>query len=77
MKSAGVEIDPTSRGIIFSLLGLPGGSKIQNIKKIPQIPKQSKKKTGKIQKNPKNNQKDIFQKICEKPPFFWQPGCHF
>ena len=27
MKSAGVEIDPIPRGIIFSLLGFPGGHK--------------------------------------------------
>ena len=38
-KSAGVEIDPTPRGIIFSLLGLPGGPKIQKIQKISKIPK--------------------------------------
>ena len=39
IKSAGVEIDPTSRGIIFSLLGLPGGAKIQKIRKIQKNPK--------------------------------------
>ena len=43
-KSAGVEIDPTPRGIIFSLLGLPGGSKIQKIQK--------SRKFQKIQKSP-------------------------
>ena len=37
-KSSGVEIDPIPRGILFSLLGLPGGSKIK------------KEKIGKIQK---------------------------
>ena len=43
-KSAGVEIDPTPRGIIFSPLGLPGGAKIQkNPKKIQKIWKISKK----------------------------------
>ena len=43
MKSAGVEIDPVPRGIIFSLLGLPGGSKIQKIQK-----------SRKFKTNPKN-----------------------
>ena len=43
-KSAGVEIDPTPRGIIFSLLGLPGGSKIKKIQKSWKFPK--------IQKSP-------------------------
>ena len=41
-KSAGVEIDPTPRGIIFSLLGLIGG---QKYKKIPNILKILKKNT--------------------------------
>ena len=39
-----MEIDPTPRGIIFSLLGLPGGSKIQKIKK--------SRKFKQIQKSP-------------------------
>ncbi len=42
-ESAGVEIDPTPRGIIFSLLGFPGGS--HNKKKI--------KKFSKVLQNPK------------------------
>ena len=42
-KSAGVEIDPTPRGIIFSLLGLPGGSKIQKIQKSRKFQKKTKK----------------------------------
>ena len=37
-----MEIDPTARGIIFSLLGLPGGPKIQKIQKISKIPKNPK-----------------------------------
>ena len=32
-KSSGVEIDPIPRGIIFSLLGLPGGHKSNKSKK--------------------------------------------
>ena len=38
-KSAGVEIDPTPRGIIFSLLGLPGGQNSRQNPKISKFPK--------------------------------------
>ena len=38
-KSAGVEIDPTPRGIIFSLFGFPGGATIKT--KVRKVDKKS------------------------------------
>ena len=40
-KSSGVEIDPIPRGIIFDILGFPGGhksKKSENLTKNPKIP---------------------------------------